>query len=209
MDKIIWDTIIWVRGDSISAWIWDPEKWGRVVRLHTYLCNVFLGNDDYYWVAYNLGIDGDTSEWVLKRFDVECEARQPNSIMFAIGSNDCTVIDNKETTISLDTFKKNIALLTEKAKKFTDKIVFVWPIICDETKTNPIPRVPNMSQDMKTTSMYNDAIKSFCSQNNILFIDMIDVLDKQDLEDGMHPTAQGHEKMYIRIREFLLDKKMI
>lgn len=190
-------------------WARDLEKWWRAARLHSYLGNKFLKNDDDYAVVYNLGIDGDTSDWVVKRFDVECEARQANIIIFAIGSNDCTVIDSKETTISLEIFKKNIITLTEKAKKYTDKILFIWQIICDETKTNPIPRVPNMSQDMKNTSIYNDTIKSFCSQNNILFIDMLDVLDVQDLEDGMHPTAQGHEKMYIKIRDVLLDKKII
>jgi lysophospholipase L1-like esterase len=66
-----------------------------------------------------------------------------------------------------------------------------------------------MSQDMKNTIMYNAAIKSFCDQNTILFVDMIDVIDKQDLEDGMHPTAQGHEKMFVRIKGFLEDNKLI
>jgi lysophospholipase L1-like esterase len=146
---------------------------------------------------------------LVKRFDVECEARQPNIVIFAIGSNDCTIVENKEATVPLDIFQKNIAFLTEKAKKFTDKIVFVGPIICDETKTIPIPRAPELSQDMKTTIIYNDAIKSFCASNDTLFIDMLDVLDTQDLEDGIHPTAQGHEKIYIRIRDILLEKKII
>lgn len=27
--------------------------------------------------------------------------------------------------------------------------------------------------------------------------------------DGSHPTAQGHEKIYIKIRDILLDKNII
>ena len=208
-DRIIWDRIIWVRGDSISMWARDLEKSGWVSRLYNFLWQKFLREDADYWVVYNLGIDWDTSDWVLKRFDVECEARQPNIIIFAIGSNDCTLIDNKNCFISLDIFQKNLATLTEKAKKYTDKIVFVGQILCDETKTNPIPRAPELSQTMKNTLAYDDATKKFCDQENIWFIDMMNVLSTDDLQDGIHPTAQGHEKMYIRIREFLIEKKFI
>jgi len=62
---------------------------------------------------------------------------------------------------------------------------------------------------MKNTIAYNDVIKTFCKQNNILFIDVIDVLTNKDLEDGIHPTAEGHEKIYIRVRDILLEKKII
>lgn len=203
------EKLLWVRWDSIAMWARDLEKWGWISRLYNYLWQKFLREGADYWAVYNLGIDWDTTDWVIKRFDVEAEARQPNIVVFAIGSNDCTVIDNEQATIPLDIFQKNIALLTEKARKFTDKIVFVWPIICDETKTIPIPRAPELSQDMPTTGKYNDAIKKFCEANTILFIDMLDVLDTQDLEDGIHPTAEGHEKMYIKIRDFLLEHKLI
>lgn len=203
------DVILWVRWDSITMWARDLEKGGRVARLHNYLWQKFLREDVDYGIVYNLGIDGDTSSWVLKRFDGEAEARQPDVVIFAIGSNDCTIIDKKETTISLDMFQKNIALLIEKAKKITEKIVFIWTIICDETKSNPIVWAPELSQDMKNTIAYNDVIKTFCKQNNILFIDVIDVLTNKDLEDGIHPTAEGHEKIYIRVRDILLEKKII
>ncbi len=62
---------------------------------------------------------------------------------------------------------------------------------------------------MEGITLYNNTLKEIAEQEKILFIDMLDVLENKDLEDGMHPTAQGHEKMYIRIRDFLLDKKII
>lgn len=203
------ETIIWVRWDSISMWARDLEKWGRVNRLHSYLGNLFLKNNDNYGVVYNLGIDWDTSSWLLKRFETECEARQPNVIIFAIGSNDCTIINNKENFVSLEIFQKNISSLYQIAKKITDKIIFVWPIICDETKTIPIPWAPEISQDMQNTIIYKDATRSFCEQKNILFIDMIDTLDVNDLEDGIHPNFKWHEKMFIRIRNYLIEKSII
>jgi len=191
-------------------WARDLEKWWRVNRLQSYLWERFLRESSEYGVVYNLGIDWDTSSWVLKRFDREAETRQPNVIIFAIGSNDCTtIIKNNTTSVLPETFKENLAALKKKANKFTDKIIFVWQILCDETKTIPIPWIPEMAQDMKNTIIYDNIIKTFCEQNNILYINMLDVIDNQDLEDGMHPTAQGHEKMYLRIKDFLLDNHII
>lgn len=170
---------------------------------------MYLKNNGDYWAVYNLSIDGDTSSWLLERFETECKARQSNVIIFAIGSNDCTIIDNKDHHVPLELFQKNITSLYQAAKKFTDKIVFVGQTICDESKTNPLPWVPEMSQTMKDTIVYDDATKQFCSQEHVPFIDMMDILSPEDLQDGIHPTAQGHEKMYIRIRDFLIEKKFI
>jgi lysophospholipase L1-like esterase len=190
-------------------WAWDIENWWRVNCLNNHIWNLHLKNDADYGMVYNLGIDWDTSSWLLKRFEVECEARQPNVIIFAIGSNDCTILNNNENLVSLDMFQKNISILYQMAKQFTDKIIFVWPIICDENKTIPIPYAPEMSQDMKNTTTYNNAIKEFCEQKNIFFINMIDVLGAWDLEDGMHPTSKWHEKMYILIKDFLIEKTLL
>lgn len=101
-----------------------------------------------------------------------------------------------------------INLITQ-ARKFTDQIVIIGLIACDETKMVPIPRVPELSQDMQWVKLYNDILKEVATQENVLFIDMLDIINNQDLEDGCHPTAEGHEKMYIKIRDFLLDKKII
>lgn len=190
-------------------WARDLDKWGRVARLHSYLWKKYLKENCDYGVVYNLGIDGDTSTWKLKRFDIEAEAREPNIIMFATGANDCNYTAGRKYHIPIETFRMNITTLITQARKFTDKIIIVWLIPCDESKSIPIPRVPEFSQDMEGITLYNNTLKEISTQENVLFIDMLDVLDKQDLEDGLHPTAQGHEKMYIRIRDFLLDKNII
>jgi len=38
---------------------------------------------------------------------------------------------------------------------------------------------------------------------------MGDSLEFSDLEDGLHPNAKGHEKMFQRIRDFLVENKVI
>ncbi|MEA1963419.1 MAG: hypothetical protein U9M94_04270 [Patescibacteria group bacterium] len=41
------------------------------------------------------------------------------------------------------------------------------------------------------------------------FIEMFDLLNDEDLEDGLHPNSDGHEKMFKRVRDFLIENKII
>jgi len=50
---------------------------------------------------------------------------------------------------------------------------------------------------------YNKTIEKFCQQNNIPFCPMYDLLNDNDLADGLHPNAQGHKKMFEQIKNFL------
>ena len=70
--------VITVFGDSVAWGAFDEKKGGWVDRfkLHHSDC------------VYNLGVSGDKSFDLLKRFQVECVARKPNVIFFAVGIND-------------------------------------------------------------------------------------------------------------------------
>ena len=203
------DTTIAIWWDSITMWARDLEKWWRVSRLKSYLWKRYLKENGHYGIVYNLGIDGDTSTGKLKRFAVEAEARKPDIIMFATGANDCTYSTGRNYYVPVETFRANMVELINQARRFTDKIVIIWLIPCDETKTIPIPRLPEFSQDMKWITLYNDILKDVAVQEHVSFVDMLDVIGSQDLEDGMHPMAQGHEKMFVRIKDFLEDNNLI
>ena len=203
------DATICVWGDSITMWFRDLEKWWRVNRLQTYLWERFLQWTGDYHAVYNLWIDGDTSAGVLQRFLAEANTRCPSIIMFALWANDCVYFDDGKNIVPLNEFKKNIIELIRLAKPMDVPIVFVWLIPCDEGRMMPMSRASDLYQDMKNTLLYDATIGKICEQEKVLFIDMMDVLSWEELQDGSHPTAQGHEKMYIRIRDFLLDKKII
>ena len=140
---------------------------------------------------------------------MEAETRDPNIIIFATGANDSTYIKDRNYNIPVDIFRDNMINLIMQARKFTNQIVIIGLITCDESKMMPILRAPELSQDIKGITIYNNILKEVAKQENVLFIDILDVMNNQDLEDGCHPTAEGHEKIYIRIRNFLLDKKII
>ena len=38
---------------------------------------------------------------------------------------------------------------------------------------------------------------------------MFDLLEVDDLPDGLHPNTEGHKKMFERIKDFLVENKLI
>ena len=181
---------ICIFGDSITWGASDCEKGGWADQLK----NCLMAEDID---VYNLGISGDTTEELLKRFSIEAEARNPDIIIFAIGINDSLNIDANKP-ISLDKFRDNISLLNDKARNFTDKIIFIGLTTVDETKTNPYPLSESgKSYNNQDIGEYDDIIRSFCEDNDLIFVDMIGLLiNDEDLCDGLHPSSVGHQKMF-------------
>ena len=200
------ETTICIFGDSITWGAWDKEKGGWVNRLRLFLEPLF----DYKVILYNLGVSGDNTEDLLKRFKAEAEARKPNIIIFSIGANDSQYIDSKDNPrVNLEKFQENLNKLANQAKKITPKIIFIGLTKVDESKTMPIPWNKRKYYTNENVIQYKSIIESFCQENKILFVDILDLLNKEDLDDGLHPNSQGHQKMFERIKDFLLEHKII
>lgn len=196
---------ICIFGNSIVRGGIDHEGGGWVGRLRKY-----VESNDPDVRIYNLGISGDNIDGLLKRFDVETEARKPEIIIFGIGANDSSYRQSLGSRyVPLDKFKKILEVLKEKADKFVKKIMFVGLTKVDESKTIPIPWNTDVSYKNKDVKEYDQAIKDFCEKNNLPFIEMLDLLDNDDLADGLHPNSVGHEKMFQRVKDFLIDNKII
>lgn len=52
-------------------------------------------------------------------------------------------------------------------------------------------------------------MRGVCEKNSIPYCDIFSVLKNEDLEDGLHPNAAGHEKLFAVIRDFLEKNKWI
>lgn len=181
---------ICIFGDSIAWGASDCEKGGWADQLKNHLMNEDID-------VYNLGISGDNTADLLKRFETETEARNPDIIIFAIGINDSRST-NENRSISLTNFQDNISLLVEKARKFTDKIVFIGLTSVDETKTAPyFSDETNETFNNQSIGEYDEVIRSFCEDNDLIFVDMLGLLiNDEDLCDGLHPSSAGHKKMF-------------
>lgn len=199
-------TTICVFGDSIAWGAVDPECGGWVPRLRKYFDK--LG---YNFDVYNCSVSGDKTNDLLQRFKIEAKARAPNVIIFAIGINDTYCLELKDNLSKDSTdFERNLKALKDQAEIFTNKIIFVGLTHVDESKTNPRKHNNKIKfYDSDTIAKYDSIIKDFCAGNKLIFIEMIDLLNNEDLEDGLHPNTRGHKKMFDRIKKYLVDKNLL
>lgn len=186
---------IW--GDSITFGSCDKEALGWAGRLRKSL----LIDDDNQ--LYNFGICGETSEDLLKRFDIEAKAIEPNKIIFAVGINDSKFPSESDISkVPPEIFERNLNKLIEQAKKYSDQITLVGL-----TKVNDEWRSVRGSRFLnEEIKKYDSIIKEVAEKNTCSYISVIDIINPEtDLADGLHPNALGYHKMFEKIKsEFIL-----
>jgi lysophospholipase L1-like esterase len=197
--------IICIFGASTTWGMRDNEGGGWAGRLRNY-----FETGSYDVRVFNLGIPGDTTADLLKRFEVESAARKPGLIILGIGGNDASYIDTEDNLITpLEQFQKNYSELINRAKKITDKIILLGLTKVDESKTMPIPHNKTKFCSNKNIIEYDQAIKKIGNIHNLPFISLIDSIAEEGLStDGRHPNSGGHEKMFLIIKESLLSQKL-
>ncbi|MGM0629401.1 MAG: SGNH/GDSL hydrolase family protein [Patescibacteria group bacterium] len=202
-------TTVCIFGDSIVWGAFDPEGGGWATRLR----NAYEAQGlpvDKDTDVYNLGVSGDNTEDLLERFDVEAAAREPSTIMFAIGINDShLVISKDENRVPILQFEKNINTLLNKAKEITSKIAFIGLTPVDESKTTPVPWNTDKNCTKENRDKYDAMIKNFCKENNIPYLSMEEVITFEELSDGLHPNVTGHQKMFEAVKGFIKQKDLL
>ena len=149
---------ILVFGDSITQGFWDVQG-GWVARLRKFyderqIANLKNRNEP---TIFNLGISGDITGGVIRRFENELEARKwrwPNedfAFVFAIGTNDSANESNNQP--NLKNYYKELKELISLARKQSNRILFV----------ELTPVIENLSNNQPgRTKMYtNERIEKF------------------------------------------------
>jgi len=206
---------IFVFGDSIAHGVWDDEMGGWVNRLRNFLMN--KATDPNWTEVYELGVNGDTSENLLNRFEFETFHRtipeQGDIFIFAIGINDSAFLtENDNNFIAKIPFKDNLQYLITLVKKYSERIVFVGLTPVNEKKTSPKGGI--ICYENKYIEEYNKIIKLTCEANGLLFIDVLGEFEKVDYyklldEDGLHPNSKGHQKIFKIVKDSLEKNKLI
>lgn len=193
------DQNICVFGDSVTWGAWDRGG-GWSARLRT-----FIESKSREYFVYNLGVSGDTTKELLERFDVEAKARSPQVIIFQIGDNDSIFVKSEnKNLVSLEQFEKNIEKLISKAKGFTYKIIFLGTSRVEENKTRPIPWQEDFHYTNEYLELYDKKIKIIAEKNKCDYLDVHNILTVKNLDaDGLHPNSKGHQKLFLRVRDFL------
>ena len=156
----------------------------------------------------NYGVSGDDTSDLLKRFDKQAKKNNPSGIIIAIGGNDTQFfIDKNRFRIDIKEFESNFDILIKKAKQYTENIIIIGLTNVDEQIINDeyIPK-KNKFYKNETIKKYDDLLKQISKDNDIKFIEVFDILDKNDFTDGLHPTSQGHIKLYNKIKNNISEK---
>jgi len=197
-------TSICVFGDSTTWGAWDMEKGGWAERLWFHVAK---RTGENYVTIYNLSVDGGTTETTLARFETEAKIREADALIFQTGGNDSSGEHTLENyRVAPEKFRANLEEIIKRARKITDNIIFLDLKNCDESKTMPVPWGIYYSNE--NIKKYSEVMKNVCRKNNVLFLD-IEELANEDFDDGLHPNAAGHDKIFIQVRDFLTEKKWI
>ena len=90
--------------------------------------------------------------------------------------------------------------LLKLAKNYTNKVISVGATKADEALT----RKSGTRFVNAVLQTYNDFLKEFSESESLTYVDVFDVLDvNTDLDDGLHPNAQGYEKLFRTIKGFV------
>jgi len=207
---------IFIFGDSITYGAWDKEG-GWAQRLRKFFSEKDLKDGDSVYV-YNMGVPGDNTDDLLRRFRFETEGRIDKGenviFVFAIGINDSQFSKEKnDNRVLLEQFNNNIRSLMISAGEISSKIIFVGLTPVDEQKTTPIPWNTNAFYRNEYIEKYDEILKNICKERNVLFVDIMGLFNGSDyknlFKDGLHPNSAGHQKIFEIIKDFLVNNKII
>ena len=187
--------VVLVFGDSIVMGLWD-ERGGWPERL-------WAGRSR---IVYNLGVDGETSEDVSKRFLSEAKSRanRQSIITFAVGINDSSRVDGAHR-VSLAKYVNNMEHLIDSAREhFTSKVLCLGLAPIDQSKTVPFKLEKTISFFSADQRNYDSALEAVCQRKEVRHVLLRDLRFENHLsEDGVHPLSSGHAIIAERVLEAL------
>jgi lysophospholipase L1-like esterase len=149
---------------------------------------------------YNLGVRGDTTEDILKRWPGESRCRLPTEydgrIVFSFGTND-TTIESEQRRVQLDNSLDNTYQILSLATQ-TYPVLMISP-----------PPISDLEQNLRTQEL-STQISLVCSHLNIPYLDVFTPLEASSIwmhevaiGDGAHPKAAGYLELTKLIQNWL------
>lgn len=180
-------------GDSVAQAAYVKTGW--VEQFRQFLEEKYPGD---FINVFNLGIGGNTSENILQRFAFESSARKPTDIIFAIGINDSgySKILSKPI-VEENKFVANLEELISMAKKYCQNISFIGLALGDDSILKPFSKSSTgKSYSKERAKIYDRIIYNISEKNRCKFVYLMDKLNFEDFQDGLHPNEKGHRKMF-------------
>jgi len=168
--------------------------------------------DDADFRVYNLGIPGETSDELLKRFNGETAARVRNSrcvILLAMGINDARHLhDVSRQQTPIDQFERNMRQIIVQARMLSADVVILGLTRVDEQRTTPLQSDLNRSYRNADIEQYDRALETLCVDVDIGYVNLESIGWTESLleDDGLHPNGDGHARIFDRVRDALVER---
>lgn len=191
-------------GDSITQGYTDTVG-GWTQRLRQYFDSNYITKFGDTEVpshdVFNLGISGDTSSGLLKRLKNEAQPRllgDQTVIVIAIGTNDSVFrLSDNSVESTPEQFEAKLRLLVTQAWEFTEDVILVGLLPCDEDKVQPMPwSTSGKSYSNDRLELFNNIIVKVGSELGLKVANVFDYVSEHEpinhLADGVHPNSEGH-----------------
>jgi lysophospholipase L1-like esterase len=139
------------------------------------------------------GISGQTTPQMLIRFRQDVIALHPKVVVILAGTND---IAGNTGPSTLEMIMDNLASMAELAQANKIKV-----ILCSVLPAFDYPWKKGMEPNIKIPKL-NELIKSYCSKNDIYYLDYFKEMNDGNngmisalTTDGVHCTLEGYAKM--------------
>ena len=184
-------------GDSITQGYGDPQYRGWPAVL-----SASARHDGADITAYNLGVRGDTSSMIRKRWRDEATARlpaeMPGALVFAFGINDCARIDGERRVEPAQSVENAGAILAAATAWLPT--IFVGPTPVDAARGAPqILPGKKLEIDNELIADMNAQLAALCGEMGVGYVDVMAALGQSAdwhaamaAGDGVHPTAEGY-----------------
>lgn len=193
-------------GDSITYGIGDFESGGWASMFKNYIVNKDDSKicNNYVHVV---GFPGATSSDILDKIDsilqVFLHKEFTNTVILSIGVND-TQVFNEKIKNTIEQYKTNIQKIIKNVigrgcnlvilglTRIESDNKFLWK----PNKYYDNDVISEYDRDLKLILNYDVELKELCKKNKVKYIQMQDILEKDDFIDGLHPNHNRHKKIF-------------
>lgn len=193
------DKTFCIFGDSATQAAYVKVNWVSLFR--QYLEDKYKGS---FINVFGLGVGGNTTSDILKRFENESIVRNPSSIIFQVGVNDSGYLKTTKNPITNEKqFETNTKKIIDIARNFWKDITFIGLAVGDDSILKPLSGdSAGRSYDRNRVERYDKILRRIAEINVCKYIQILENLAFEDFMDGIHPNEQGHIKIFEIIKEY-------